>query len=91
MSRAKTAQLKTDTDLALKQLMGDRQGLKKLQAIKNTMDFKLRSPTSMKQISDTIGEVVPRYMYGGVKEAVFTPPTAPLQDTTPEFGSFQPQ
>jgi len=91
ISRAKTAQLKTDTDEALKQLMGDRQGLKKLQAIKNTMDFKLRSPTSMKEIADTVANVVPRYMYGGVKEAVFTPPTAPLQDTTPEFGSFQPQ
>lgn len=91
ISKAKSAQLKTDTDLAIKQLMGDRQGLKKLQAIKNTMDFKLRSPTSLKQIGDTISEVVPRYMYGGAKETIFTPPTAPLEDTTPEFGSFQPQ
>lgn len=91
ISRAKSAQLKTDTDLALKELMGDRQGLKKLQAVKNTMDFKLRSPTSMKEIVDTISNVVPRYMYGGVKEAVFTPPTAPLPETGPEFGSFQPQ
>lgn len=91
ISRAKTAQLKTDTDEALKQLMGDRQGLKKLQAIKNTMDFKLRSPTSMKEIADTISNVVPRYMYGGVKESVFTPPTEELPNTSPEFGSFQPQ
>lgn len=91
ISRAKSAQLKTDTDLALKELMGDRQGLKKLQAIKNTMDFKLTSPTSLKQIGDTVANVVPRYMYGGVKETIFTPPTQELPSTTPEFGSFEQQ
>ena len=91
ISRAKTAQLKTDTDEAIKQLLLDRDGLKKLQAIKNTMDFKLQSPTSMKQISDTIGTIVPRYVYGAVKEQVLSPSQAPLPNETPEFGSFEQQ
>jgi hypothetical protein len=90
VSRAKTAQLKTDTDTALKELLLDRDGLRKLQAIKNTMDFKLRSPVSVKQVSDTIGSVVPRYLYGAVKEETLTPPVpAPQQNTTPQFGDFE--
>lgn len=91
VSRAKTAQLKTDTDEALKQLLLDRDGLKKLQAIKKTMDFKLQSPVSMKQVSDTIGSVVPRYLYGAVKEEVLTPPKVEQQDETPQFGYFEGQ
>lgn len=91
VSRAKTAQLKTDTDEALKELLLDRDGLKKLQAIKNTMDFKLQSPVSMKQVSDTIGSVVPRYLYGAVKEEVLTPPVMQQQSETPQFGYFEGQ
>lgn len=89
VSRAKTAQLKTDTDLALKELLLDRDGLRKLQAIKNTMDFKLRSPISVKQVSDTIGSVVPRYLYGALKEETLTSPPAQQQNTTPQFGDFE--
>lgn len=89
ISRAKTAQLKTDTDEALKQLLLDRDGLKKLQAIKNTMDFKLQSPTSMKQISETIGTIVPRYVYGAAKEELLSPAPASLPNETPQFGEFQ--
>lgn len=91
ISRAKTAQLKTDTDEALKELLLDRDGLKKLQAVKNTMDFKLRSPISVKQVSDTIGSVVPRYMYGAVKEETLTPPVPAQQEETPQFGYFEGQ
>lgn len=91
VSRAKTAQLKTDTDEALKELLLDRDGLKKLQAIKNTMDFKLSNPVSVKQVSDTIGSVVPRYLYGAVKEEVLTPPPVQQQDETPQFGYFEGQ
>jgi len=91
VSRAKTAQLKTDTDEALKELLLDRDGLKKLQAIKNTMDFKLRSPVSVKQVSDTIGSVVPRYLYGAIKEETLTPPSAPQQNEPTQFGYFEGQ
>jgi hypothetical protein len=91
ISRAKTAQLKTDTDAALKELLLDRDGLKKLQAIKNTMDFKLQSPTSMKKISETIGTIVPRYMYGAVKEEVLSNDPVALPNTTPQFGEFEQQ
>lgn len=89
LSRAKTAQLKTDTDRALKELLLDRDGLKKLQAIKNTMDFKLQKPTSMKQISETIGTIVPRYVYGAAKEELLSKEPAPLPNETPQFGSFE--
>lgn len=91
VSRAKTAQLKTDTDDALKQLLLDRDGLKKLQAIKNTMDFKLKTPESIKQVSDTLSSIVPRYAYGAVKEQVMPAGQAVAPDTSPEFGSFQEQ
>ena len=89
LSRAKTSQLKTDTDEALKQLLLDRDGLKKLQAIKNTMDFKLRSPTSMKKVSDTISSIVPRYAYGAVKEQVLPEAQNPPPEAAPEFGYFE--
>jgi hypothetical protein len=88
VSRAKTSQLKTDTDEALKQLLLDREGLKKLQAIKNTMDFKLQNPASLKQVVDALDSTLPRYMYGIVKEATL-PEAAPQepQQNVP-FGSF---
>ena len=89
VSRAKTAQLKTDTDDALKQLLLDREGMKKLAAIKNTMDFKVSNPLTLKQVSDTIGSVVPRYVYGAVKETTMQePPPAPPEPTV-QFGTFQ--
>ncbi len=89
ISRAKTAQLKTDTDDALKQLLLDREGLKKLAAIKNTMDFKVSNPLTLRQVSDTIASVVPRYVYGAVKETTMQePPPAPPEQTV-QFGTFQ--
>ena len=91
LSRAKTAQLKTDTDQAFFELLNDRDGLKKLQAVKNTMDFKLKNPVTMKEVSDIIGSVVPRYLYGAVKEETLAPPSAPQQDNTPQFGYFEKQ
>ena len=88
LSRAKTAQLRTDTDDAIKQLLLDRNGMQKLQAIKNTMDFKLQNPTSLKQVVDALDSTLPRYMYGIVKESTL-PEAAPQepQQNVP-FGSF---
>lgn len=89
LSRAKTAQLRTDTDEAIKQLLLDREGVKKLAAIKNTMDFKVSNPLTLRQVSDTIGSVVPRYVYGAVKETTMQePPSAPPEQTV-QFGTFQ--
>jgi hypothetical protein len=89
ISRAKTAQLRTDTDAALKELLLDREGMKKLAAISKTMDFKLSNPLTLKQVSDTIGSVVPRYIYGAVKETALQEPPPPPPQPTVEFGSFQ--
>lgn len=88
LSRAKTAQLKTDTDDAIKQLLLDRNGMQKLQAIKNTMDFKLQNPASLKQVVDALDSTLPRYMYGIVKESVLpeAAPQEPVQNVP--FGSF---
>jgi hypothetical protein len=88
LSRAKTAQLRTDTDEAIKQLLLDRNGMQKLQAIKNTMDFKLQNPASLKQVVDALDSTLPRYMYGIVKESTL-PEAAPQepQQNVP-FGSF---
>ena len=89
LSRAKTAQLRTDTDEAIKQLLLDREGVKKLAAIKNTMDFKVSNPLTLRQVSDTIASVVPRYVYGAVKETTMQePPSAPPEQTV-QFGTFQ--
>ena len=88
LSRAKTAQLKTDTDEAIKQLLLDRNGMQKLQAIKNTMDFKLQNPASLKQVVDALDSTLPRYMYGIVKESTLpeAAPQEPVQNVP--FGSF---
>ena len=91
LSRAKTAQLKTDTDQAFFELLNDRDGLKKLQAVTKTMDFKLKNPVTMKEVSDIIGSVVPRYLYGAIKEEVLTPPVIQQPDETPQFGDFEQQ
>jgi hypothetical protein len=88
LSRAKTAQLRTDTDEAIKQLLLDRNGMQKLQAIKNTMDFKLQNPASLKQVVDALDSTLPRYMYGIVKESTLpeAAPQEPVQNVP--FGSF---
>jgi hypothetical protein len=88
LSRAKTAQLRTDTDDAIKQLLLDRNGMQKLQAIKNTMDFKLQNPASLKQVVDALDSTLPRYMYGIVKESTLpeAAPQEPVQNVP--FGSF---
>jgi len=88
ISRAKTAQLRTDTDEAIKQLLLDRNGMQKLQAIKNTMDFKLQNPASLKQVVDALDSTLPRYMYGIVKESTLpeAAPQEPVQNVP--FGSF---
>jgi hypothetical protein len=88
LSRAKTAQLRTDTDEAIKQLLLDRNGMQKLQAIKNTMDFRLQNPASLKQVVDALDSTLPRYMYGIVKESTLpeAAPQEPVQNVP--FGSF---
>jgi len=88
LSRAKTAQLRTDTDEAIKQLLMDRDGMRKIREAKNTMDFKLQNPASLKQVVDALDSTLPRYMYGIVKEATL-PEAAPQepQQNVP-FGSF---
>lgn len=91
LSRAKSAQLKNDTDQAFFELLNDRDGLQKLQAVKNTMDFKLKNPITMKEVSDIIGSVVPRYLYGAVKEETLAPAPSQQQEDTPQFGYFERQ
>jgi hypothetical protein len=88
LSRAKTAQLRTDTDEAIKQLLLDRDGMRKVLAAKNTLDFKLQNPASIKQVVDALDSTLPRYMYGIVKESTL-PEAAPQepQQNVP-FGSF---
>ena len=88
LSRAKTAQLRTDTDEAIKQLLMDRDGMRKVREAKNTMDFKLQNPASIKQVIDALDSTLPRYMYGIVKESTLpeAAPQEPQQNV--EFGRF---
>jgi hypothetical protein len=88
LSKAKTAQLRTDTDLAIKELLLDRNGMQKVLAAKNTMDFKLQNPASIKQVIDALDSTLPRYMYGIVKESTLpeAAPQEPVQNVP--FGSF---
>jgi hypothetical protein len=89
LSRAKTAQLRTDTDNAIKELLMDRDGMRKVLEAKNTMDFKLQNPASIKQVIDALDSTLPRYMYGIVKETTMQePPPAPPEPTV-QFGTFQ--
>ena len=55
------------------------------------MDFKLRTPESIKQVSDTLSAIVPRYAYGAVKEETLNTPLPAQQEETPQFGYFEGQ
>jgi hypothetical protein len=88
LSRAKTAQLRTDTDKALKDLLMDRDGMRKVLEAKNTMDFKLQNPASIKQVIDALDSTLPRYMYGIVKEATLPEAMPQEPEQNVEFGSF---
>ncbi len=68
-TRINTAQLKTETDKAISDLLLDPQGLKKLQNTARTLDFKINNPASFKKFQDSLFSIIPRYGYGGAKEA----------------------
>ena len=88
LSRAKTAQLRTDTDEAIKQLLMDRDGMRKVREAKNTLDFKLQNPASIKQVIDALDSTLPRYMYGIVKESTLPEAASQEPQQNVPFGSF---
>lgn len=90
-TRVNTAQLKTETDKAIADLLLDPEGLKKLQNTAKTLDFSIKNPLSLKKIQDSISSIVPRYMYGGVKEAVMEQTETQPSPSAPmiEFGEFE--
>jgi hypothetical protein len=90
LTRVQTANLKSDTDAAITELLLDPQGLKKLQNAAKTFDFKVENPASLKRLKDSISSTVPRYIYGGAKEAIMEqqePVAAPVPPV--EFGRFE--
>lgn len=89
-TRVNTANLKADTDKAIEELLLNPEGLKQLQNTAKTFDFKLENPASLKRLKDTMSSVVPRYVYGGAKEAIMEQqePVAPPQPPV-EFGRFE--
>jgi hypothetical protein len=90
LTRVQTANLKADTDAAITELLLDPQGLKKLQNAAKTFDFKVENPASLKRLKDSISSTVPRYVYGGAKEAIMEqqePVAAPVPPV--EFGRFE--
>lgn len=90
LTRVQTANLKSDTDAAITELLLDPQGLKKLQNAAKTFDFKVENPASLKRLKDSISSTVPRYVYGGAKEAIMEQqePAAPTEPPV-EFGRFE--
>lgn len=90
-TRVNTAQLKTETDKAIAELLLDRNGLDKLVNTARTLDFKINNPVSFKKIMDSMNSIVPRYMYGGLKEATMEQTEvqpAPVEPVV-EFGGFE--
>lgn len=92
-TRVNTAQLKTETDKAISDLLLDPQGLKKLQNTARTLDFKINNPASFKKFQDSLFSIIPRYGYGGAKEATIqaTEPAAAPSEPVVEFGDFEQQ
>ena len=91
LTRINTAQLKTETDKAISDLLLDPQGLQKLQNTARTLDFKINNPVSFKKLQDSLFSIIPRYGYGGAKEAIIQttePATAPAEPVV-EFGDFE--
>jgi hypothetical protein len=90
LTRVQTANLKTDTDAAITELLLDPQGLKKLQNAAKTFDFKIENPASLKRLKDSISSTLPRYVYGGTKAAIIEqqePVATPVPPV--EFGRFE--
>jgi len=90
-TRINTAQLKTETDKAISDLLLDPQGLQKLQNTARTLDFKINNPASFKKFQDSLFSIIPRYGYGGLKEATIqaTEPAAVSAEPVIEFGDFE--
>ena len=93
LTRINTAQLKTETDKAIADLLLDPQGLQKLQNVARTLDFKINNPVSFKKFQDSLFSIIPRYGYGGAKEAIIqaTEPAAAPSEPVIEFGDFEQQ
>lgn len=93
LTRINTAQLKTETDKAISDLLLDPQGLQKLQNTARTLDFKINNPVSFKKFQDSLFSIIPRYGYGGAKEAIIqtTEPAAAPAEPLVEFGDFEQQ
>ena len=92
-TRINTAQLKTETDKAISDLLLDPQGLQKLQNVARTLDFNINNPVSFKKFQDSLFSIIPRYGYGGAKEAIIqsTEPAAAPSEPVIEFGDFEQQ
>lgn len=69
LSRVNTAQLDQATQEAIKDLLTDPNGLKKLQAAAKEMDFSINNPVSVRNYINRLTDILPQYAYAGAKVA----------------------
>lgn len=69
LSRVNTAQLDQATQQAIKELLVDPNGLKKLQATAKEIDFNINNPLSVRKYINRLVDILPQYAYAGAKVA----------------------
>lgn len=82
-SRVNQQKVADETEAKLMQLLLDRQGLKKIQAMTSEIDLTFKNPASVQRFVDTLGDLFPRYIYGSALTVVNEPPEEPPLDIQP--------
>jgi hypothetical protein len=57
-------------DQSVFELLTDRDGMSKVNALVAKMNFKIDNPAKIKELIGTIKEILPVYMYTGIKTSV---------------------
>jgi hypothetical protein len=65
ISRINTARAAEKTDDAIFQLLVDPNGINKVRNAAKGMSFKIENPADMRKVLDSLGEAIPRVIYGG--------------------------
>lgn len=87
LSRVNQARVKDATEDILTEVLLDKNGVKKLQNLSNTIDLNFKNPTSVTKFVETMSDIFPRYMYGTMSAVTNVPPEEEPIDI--QFGEFE--
>jgi hypothetical protein len=70
LSRMRDAGSKVSTDTVIGDLLLSKDAISKVAKLSDDLGIKLNTPTAVKKLMDTLGEIYPTLVYGGVKEPI---------------------